>query len=79
VRVVEYEVPDRDGDGKNELITLITTIVDAAEAPGAALAEDLPPALGARARKQAAQDLPARARPGAGSRSPDMAGQESYG
>ena len=26
VRVVEYEVPDREGDGKGELIALITTI-----------------------------------------------------
>ena len=26
IRVIEYEVPDRDGDGKGELIALITTI-----------------------------------------------------
>ena len=26
VRVVEYEVPDRDGDGKGEVIALVTTI-----------------------------------------------------
>ena len=26
VRVVEYEVPDREGDGKDELIALVTTI-----------------------------------------------------
>jgi hypothetical protein len=36
VRVVEYEVPDRDGDG--ELIALVTTITDLREAPAAALA-----------------------------------------
>jgi hypothetical protein len=36
VRVVEYEVPDRDG--KNELVTLITTITGPHEAPAAALA-----------------------------------------
>jgi hypothetical protein len=28
VRVVEYEVPDRAGDGKDELIALVTTILD---------------------------------------------------
>ncbi|MGH3236977.1 MAG: transposase domain-containing protein, partial [Streptosporangiaceae bacterium] len=28
VRVVEYEVPDREGDGKDEIIALITTILD---------------------------------------------------
>ena len=28
VRVVEYEVPDREGDGKDELIALITTITE---------------------------------------------------
>ncbi len=30
VRVIEYEVPDRDGDGKGELIALLTTITDPA-------------------------------------------------
>jgi hypothetical protein len=35
-RVVEYEVPDRDGDGKGELIALVTTITDFREAPAAA-------------------------------------------
>jgi hypothetical protein len=38
VRVIEYEVPDRDGDGKGELIALITTITDPRQAPAAALA-----------------------------------------
>jgi Insertion element 4 transposase N-terminal len=38
VRVAEYEVPDRDGDGKGELIALITTITGMTEAPAAALA-----------------------------------------
>jgi hypothetical protein len=38
VRVVEYEVPDRDGDGKDEIIALITTITDFPAAPAAALA-----------------------------------------
>ena len=38
VRVVEYEVPDRDGDGKDELIALITTILDFPDAPAPVLA-----------------------------------------
>jgi hypothetical protein len=38
VRVVACEVPDRDGNGKDELITLVTTITDARLAPAAALA-----------------------------------------
>jgi len=37
VRVIEYEVPDRDGNG--ELIALITTITEVTEAPAVALAE----------------------------------------
>jgi hypothetical protein len=32
VRVVEYDVPDRDGNGTGELIVLLTTIVDPAQA-----------------------------------------------
>jgi hypothetical protein len=39
VRAVEYTVPDRNGDGKDELICLITTIDDPAAAPAQALAE----------------------------------------
>ena len=38
VRVIEYEVPDRGGDGTGELIALITTITDPKQAPAAALA-----------------------------------------
>jgi hypothetical protein len=38
VRVAEYEVPDRDGDEKGELIALITTITDFRQAPAAVLA-----------------------------------------
>ena len=40
VRVIEYEVPDRDGDGKGELIALITTITDLRQAPAAVLPRD---------------------------------------
>jgi hypothetical protein len=36
VRVVEYEIPDRDGE--DEVIALVTTITDLREAPAAALA-----------------------------------------
>ena len=32
VRVIEYDVPDRAGNGTGELIALITTITDPAEA-----------------------------------------------
>ena len=39
VRVIEYEVPDREGDGKGELIALVTTITDPLEASAAALAQ----------------------------------------
>jgi transposase IS4-like protein/DDE family transposase len=38
VRVVEYHVPDRDGNGKDERIILITTITDWRQAPAADLA-----------------------------------------
>jgi hypothetical protein len=38
VRVIEYEVPDRAGDGKDELIALVTTITDPRDAPARALA-----------------------------------------
>jgi Insertion element 4 transposase N-terminal len=39
VRVIEYEVPNREGDGKGELIALITTITDPRQAPAAVLAQ----------------------------------------
>ena len=39
VRVVEYDVPDRDGNGKDETIALVTTITDRRRAPAAVLAE----------------------------------------
>lgn len=38
VRVVEYEVPDREGDGKDELIALVTTITEFRDAPAPGLA-----------------------------------------
>jgi hypothetical protein len=39
VRVVEYEVPDRDGDGQDELIALVTTITGYRQATAAVLAQ----------------------------------------
>ena len=39
VRVIEYEVPDRDGDGKGEVIALVTTITEMTAAPAPLLAE----------------------------------------
>ena len=37
-RLVEYDVPDREGNGKHEVIALITTILDPREATATALA-----------------------------------------
>ena len=39
IRVVEYEVPDRDGDGKGEVIALVTTITEMPAAPAPLLAQ----------------------------------------
>jgi len=38
VRVVEYEVPDREGDGNDDLIVLVTTITDTRLGPARELA-----------------------------------------
>ena len=38
VRVVEYDVPDRDGNGGHELFALVTNILDPREAPAVPLA-----------------------------------------
>ena len=37
--MVEYEVPDRDGDGQDELIALVTTITSYRQATAAVLAQ----------------------------------------
>jgi hypothetical protein len=37
-RLVEYDVPDRDGDGKHEVIALLTTILNPRDATASALA-----------------------------------------
>jgi Insertion element 4 transposase N-terminal len=39
VRVIEYEVPDREGDGQDELIALVTTITGYRAATAAVLAQ----------------------------------------
>jgi Insertion element 4 transposase N-terminal len=38
VRVIEYDVPDREGNGKDEIIRLITTILDPRDVPAVELA-----------------------------------------
>ena len=79
VRVIEYEVPNRDGDGKGELIALITTITDPRAAPAPLLAE----AYHQRWEHETGNDqLKAHLRgPGRVLRSkcPDMVRQEIYG
>jgi hypothetical protein len=79
VRVIEYTIPDREGDGKGELITLVTTITDPASASAAALAD----AYHQRWEHETGnQELKTCLR-GPGrvlrSRSPDMVLQEIYG
>jgi transposase IS4-like protein/DDE family transposase len=77
VRVIEYDIPDRDGSG--ELTALITTITD----PGAASAQELAEAYCQRWEEETSYDqLKTHLRgPGAvlRSKSPDMVRQEIYG
>jgi len=77
VRVIEYDIPDRDGSG--ELTALITTITD----PGAASAQELAEAYCQRWEEETSNDqLKTHLRgPGAvlRSKSPDMVRQEIYG
>jgi hypothetical protein len=79
VRVVEYQVPDRDGDGTGELIALITTITDPTAAPAAALAE----AYHQRWEHETGNNQLKTSLRGPGrvlrSKSPDMVRQEIYG
>jgi Insertion element 4 transposase N-terminal/Transposase DDE domain len=79
VRVIEYQVPDRDGDGKGELIALITTITDPGAAPAAALAE----AYHQRWEHETGNNQLKTYLRGPGrvlrSKSPDMVRQEIYG
>jgi hypothetical protein len=79
VRVIEYEVPDRDGDGKGELIALITTITDPRGAPAPLLAQ----AYHERWEHETGNDQLKTHLRGPGrvlrSKSPDMVRQEIYG
>jgi hypothetical protein len=79
VRVVEYTVPGREGDGKDELIALVTTIGDPAAAPAQALAE----AYHQRWEHETGNDQIKTHLRGPGrilrSKSPDMVRQEIYG
>ncbi|MEV0054339.1 IS4 family transposase [Saccharopolyspora shandongensis] len=79
VRVVEYTVPDRGGNGKDELIRLITTITDPTTAPAAALAE----AYHQRREHETANNQIKTTLRGPGrvlrSKSPGMVRQEIYG
>jgi len=79
VRVIEYEIPDRDGDGSGELIALITTITD----PAAASAQELAQAYCQRWEEETGNDQLKTCLRGPGSvlrsKSPDMVRQEIYG
>ena len=79
VRVIEYEVPDRAGDGKGELIALITTITEMAAGPAPLLAQ----AYHERWEHETGNDQLKTHLRGPGrvlrSRSPDMVRQEIYG
>jgi hypothetical protein len=77
VRVIEYEIPDRDGSG--ELIALITTITD----PALASAQELAQAYCQRWEEETGNDQLKTCLRGPGSvlrsKSPDMVRQEIYG
>ena len=79
VRVIEYEIPDRDGDGSGELIALITTITDPADAS----ARELALAYCQRWEEETGNDQLKTCLRGPGkvlrSKSPDMVRQEIYG
>lgn len=78
VRVVEYDVPDRAGDGTGELIVLLSTIVD----PRAARADELAAAYHDRWEQETANDQVKTHLRGPGrvlrSRLPDLVRQEIW-
>jgi hypothetical protein len=79
IRVIEYEIPDRDGDGSGELIALITTITD----PALASAQELAQAYCQRWEEETGNDQLKTCLRGPGkvlrSKSPGMVRQEIYG
>jgi hypothetical protein len=79
VRVIEYEVPGRDGDGTGELIALITTLTEFTVAPAGLLAQ----AYHERWEHETGNDQLKTHLRGPGrvlrSKSPDMVRQEIYG
>ena len=79
VRVVEYEVPDRHGDGKGEVIALVTTITAMTAAAAPLLAE----AYHQRWEHETGNAQLKTSLRGPGkvlrSKSPDMVRQEIYG
>jgi hypothetical protein len=79
IRVIEYHVPGRDGDGKDELIALVTTITDPRQAPAPLLAQ----ACHERWEHETGNDQLKTHLRGPGrilrSRSPDTVRQEIYG
>lgn len=78
VRVIEYDVPDRDGNGTGELIALITTIID----PAQARADELAAAYHDRWEEETANDQLKTHLRGPGrvlrSKLPDLAYQEIW-
>jgi Insertion element 4 transposase N-terminal/Transposase DDE domain len=78
VRVIEYDVPDRDGNGTGELIVLLTTITD----PGQAHADELAAAYHQRWEEETANDQLKTHLRGPGkvlrSRLPDLVHQEIW-
>ena len=79
VRVIEYEMPGRDGDGTGELIALITTLTEFTVAPAGLLAQ----AYHERWEPETGNDQLKTHLRGPGrvlrSKSPDMVRQEIYG
>ncbi|HEY6795919.1 MAG TPA: IS4 family transposase [Kineosporiaceae bacterium] len=77
-RVVEYDVPDRDGNGSGELIVLLTTLTD----PDDARADDLADAYHQRWEQETGQDQLKTHLRGPGkilrSRLPDLVRQEIW-
>ena len=80
-RVVEYDVPDRDGNGTGELITLLSTILDAG-GPDGARADELAAGYHQRWEEETANDQLKTHLRGPGkvlrSRLPDLVHQEIW-